>query len=118
MARHLSLGKQGEEDAAAYLVQKGFEILHRNWRHSHYEIDIIAYKNDVLHFVEVKLRTSLTYGLPEDAVDKRKFRRLLNAADEFLHLHPQYRHVQYDIVAITAGKNGNHDYFFIEDVYL
>jgi len=118
MARHLSLGKQGEEGAAHYLQQKGFEILHRNWRHSHYEIDIIALKNGVLHFVEVKLRTSAKFGLPEEAVDKRKFRRLLNAADEFLHLHPQYRHVQYDIVAITLETNGPASYFFIEDVYL
>ena len=118
MARHLTLGKQGEDDAAAYLVQKGFEILHRNWRHSYYEIDIIAFKNNVLHFIEVKLRTSPLYGLPEDAVDKRKFGRLLNATDKFLHLHPQYRHVQYDIVAISLQPNGGADYFFIEDVYL
>ncbi len=118
MARHQTWGKKGEEDAAAYLQQKGFEILHRNWRHSYYEIDIIALKNGVLHFVEVKLRTSNNFGLPEDAVDKRKFRRLLNAADEFLHRHPQYRHVQYDIVAISISPNGVADYFFIEDVYL
>lgn len=118
MARHQLLGKKGEDDAAAYLVQKGFSILHRNWRHSHYEIDIIAEKEGVLHFVEVKLRTSQKFGLPEEAVDKRKFGRLLNAADEFLHQHPQYRHVQYDIVAISIRKNGPPEYFFIEDVYL
>lgn len=114
----MTLGKWGEEDAAAYLVQKGFAILHRNWRHSHYEIDIIAEKEGVLHFVEVKLRTSTNFGLPEEAVDKRKFNRLLNAADEFLHQHPQYRHVQYDIVAISLPKNKAPEYFFIEDVYL
>ena len=118
MALHQTLGKWGEDSAALYLVQKGFEILHRNWRHSHYEIDIIAQKNGVLHFVEVKLRTSARFGPPEEAVDKKKFNRLLTAADEFLYLHPQYRHVQYDIVAITAKKEGLPDYFFIEDVYL
>ena len=118
MARHQTLGKWGEAGAAAYLQQKGFEIIHRNWRHSHYEIDIIAIKNGVLHFVKVKLRTSSNYGLPEDAVDKRKFKRLLNAADEFLFQHPQYRHVQYDIVAITVKREGPREYFFIEDVYL
>ena len=118
MTRHLTLGKSGEDGAAAYLQQKGFEILHRNWRHSYYEIDIIAIKKGVLHFIEVKLRTSQKFGLPEDGVDKKKFSRLLNAADEFLHLHPQYRHVQYDIVAITVNKEGPPEYFFIEDVYL
>lgn len=118
MARHQTLGKKGEDGAAAYLQQKGFEILHRNWRHSYYEIDIIALKNDVLHFVEVKLRTSKNFGLPEEAVDKRKFKKLLNAADEFLYLHQQYRHVQYDIVAITSYPGKAPEYFFIEDVYL
>src|SRR5919107_1572419 len=114
MARHQTLGKKGEDDAAAHLVQKGFEILHRNWRYAHYEIDIIALKDSVLHFVEVKLRTSTKFGLPEEAVDKKKFGRLLNAADEFLYHHPQYRHVQYDIVAISMPANAPAEYFFIE----
>jgi putative endonuclease len=118
MAGHLQLGKDGEQLAAAYLLQKGYIILHRNWRHSHYEIDIIAQRNEVLHFIEVKIRSSKKFGLPEDAVDKKKFQRLLNAADEFLYQHPQYRHVQYDIVAINTFKGQAPEYFLIEDVYL
>lgn len=118
MARHQTLGKKGEDGAAVFLQQKGFDILHRNWRHSYFEIDIIALKNNVLHFVEVKLRTSASFGLPEDAVDKKKFKKLLNAADEFLYQHPQYRHVQYDIVAIRWQQPLPPEYFFIEDVYL
>ena len=118
MAGHLQLGKDGEQLAAAFLMQKGYTILHRNWRHSYYEIDIIAQKKHVLHFIEVKIRSSKKFGLPEDAVDKKKFQRLLNAADEFLHLHPQFRHVQYDIMAINTFKNGPPEYFLIEDVYL
>ena len=117
MALHNLLGKTGEDLAAAYLAEKGYEILHRNWRSSHYEIDIIALKENVLHFVEVKMRSTITYGLPEEGVTKRKFQRLLNAADEFLHLHPQYRHVQYDILAINQPKKEAPSYFMIEDVY-
>ena len=60
MAVHNQLGKKGEDMAEAYLLQIGYQVLHRNWRHSHYEIDIIAIKNEVLHFVEVKLRSSKT----------------------------------------------------------
>ena len=112
------MGKSGEDLAESYLKTLGYTILHRNWRHSHYEIDIIALKNEVLHFVEVKMRSSPKYGLPEDAVTKRKFKSLLNAADEFLYQHPQYRHVQYDIVAITKTKAGVPEFFLIEDVYL
>lgn len=118
MAGHNKLGQDGEQLAAEYLQQLGYTVLHRNWRYSHYEIDIIAVKNEVLHIVEVKIRSGTTFGHPEEAVNKKKFDRLLLAADEFLFQHPQYRHVQYDIVAINTRKNLPPDYFLIEDVYL
>lgn len=118
MARHNQLGKQGEQMAEDHLVQLGYTILHRNWRHSHYEIDIIAIKNIMLHFVEVKIRSSAVFGLPEENVTKKKFQSLLNAADEFLYLHQQYRHVQYDILSITTFSNKEPEFFLIEDVYL
>lgn len=118
MAGHIQLGQRGEQWAADFLIGKGFVILHRNWRYSHYEIDIIAIHKDVLHFVEVKIRSSKKWGLPEEAVTKKKFERLLQAADEFLFQHPQYRHVQYDIVAINTAKNSEPQIFFIEDVYM
>jgi putative endonuclease len=118
MARHIKLGQAGEQMAENYLKDRGYEILHRNWRHSHYEIDLIALKSDVLHFVEVKIRSSKKYGFPEESVTKKKFHFLQNAADEFLFLHPQYRHVQYDVLAINVYKNSAAEYFLIEDVYL
>lgn len=118
MALHNQLGKQGEQMAETYLIEKGFDILHRNWRHSHYEIDIIAIKNKVLHFVEVKIRTSNSFGYPEENVTKKKFQSLLKAADEFLYQNQQFRHVQYDVLSITAGRNKEPEFFLIEDVYL
>ncbi len=118
MALHINLGRRGEDMAAVYLLQNGYTILHRNWRSSYYEIDIIALKNEVLHFVEVKIRSSRNYGLPEEAVTKKKFQRLLLAADAFLNQHPLYRHVQYDVLAINVSKNSKPEYLLIEDVYL
>ena len=118
MARHNDVGKQGEALAAAYLTKQGYTILHCNWRYKNYELDIIAQKENVLHFVEVKSRSTKTFGLPEDGVTKKKFQRLLQAADEFLFQHLQYRHVQYDILAITTSKENPPAYFLIEDVYL
>ena len=118
MAVHNQLGKKGEEMAEAYLLQQGYRVLHRNWRHSHYEIDIIAIKSEVLHFVEVKLRSSKTFGLPEQNVKKKKFQSLLRAADEFLFRNQQYRHVQYDILSINVAVNTEPEFFLIEDVYL
>ncbi|MBI1343434.1 MAG: hypothetical protein GC171_10925 [Terrimonas sp.] len=118
MAEHNDLGKKGEAMAEQYLSGKGFFILHKNWRHSYYEIDIIATRGNLLHFIEIKTRRSVAGGHPEDAVTKKKFRRLLNAADEFLFQHPQYRHVQYDILAITLHKNREDEFFLLEDVFL
>lgn len=112
---HIELGQRGEQLAEDYLLRKGYTILHRNWRYAHLEIDLIAYYEPVLHFVEVKLRSS-SKVLPEKSVSKKKFRCLLKAADEFLYRHPQYRHIQFDIMAITLGKQP--ELFFIEDVYL
>ena len=118
MAAHNSLGEIGEQMAAEYMSRLGYTILHKNWRFSHYEIDIIATKKEVLHFVEVKIRSSKKYGHPEEAVNKKKFQSLLNAADEFLFQNKQFRHVQYDVLSINTFKNKEPEFFLIEDVYL
>jgi putative endonuclease len=118
MAVHNQLGKEAEALAARYFSSKGYEILFCNWRHSHYEIDIIASKNDIVHFIEVKARQSSAYGHPEESVSRKKFKSLLAAADEFLFQNKQFRHAQYDILSIIIAKDREPEYFLIEDVYL
>ena len=118
MAQHNDLGKVGEQLAEAYLVEKGFTILHRNWRHSHYEIDIVALKNNVPHFVEVKTRSSWQFGTPEESVNRKKILDLLKAANRFLIANPQYTDFRIDILSITIHQDRDDEYFFIEDVYL
>ena len=118
MATHNTLGVDGENLAAEWLKTKEYEILHRNWRHSHYEIDIIASKNKMLHFVEVKCRNASPFGFPEDSVTKKKFKNLKMAADEFLFRNPGHRWIQYDILSITLYKNKEPDFFLLEDVFL
>ncbi|HEX2534910.1 MAG TPA: YraN family protein [Chitinophagaceae bacterium] len=116
MTRHLRFGQQGEQLAAQYLIESGFTVLHRNWRHGRYEIDIIALRGQRLHIIEVKTRsTAAVY--PEEAVTRKKFGHLLQAADEFLYRHPEYRHVQYDILSIRLLR-GNPEFLLLEDVYL
>jgi len=116
MALHIDLGREGEALAESYLQEKGFTILHRNWRHSHYEIDIVAIKDNLLHIIEVK--TLASKHRPEENVTKKKLKYLLQAADEFLYKHPQYKHIQIDILAINLFRAGEPEYFFIQDVYL
>jgi putative endonuclease len=118
MALHNELGKTGEELAVSWLLQNGYEILHRNWRYSYYELDMVARKDKFLHFVEVKTRNYSRVGYPEDDVTKKKFKRLQRAADEWLFQHPGHPWIQYDILSIILHKDKEPEYFFMEDVFL
>ena len=117
MALHNELGKTGEQLAAAYLARLGFTILYTNWRNGRYEIDLVAVKDEVLHFIEVKTRRSIRFGLPEEAVDAKKLRCLIQAGEAFLHRQPQWKRIQFDVLSISIGKDAT-EYFLIEDVYL
>jgi putative endonuclease len=118
MASHNDLGKEGEELAAQWLTEKGYRVMVRNWRHSYYEIDIVAEKGKFLHFIEVKARNFSPFGFPEDSVSKSKFRHLKKAADEYLFKHPGHPWIQFDILSITLHKNKEPEYFLLEDVYM
>ena len=118
MATHNDIGKHGENLAGIYFTQKGYEILYSNWRHGHWEVDIIATKNNMLHFIEVKTRTSEKYGYPEENIDRKKIRYLINASEQFLFIYPQWQRIQFDVLSIILLKNKNPEYFLIEDIYL
>lgn len=118
MALHIDLGKRGESLARDYLRQKGFVILHSNWKYERNEIDLITTKENTLHFVEVKTRKSTAFGYPEESVTRQKFARLQKAATHFLGKNPQWQQVRYDILSIFIDSNDNPAYFYIEDVYL
>jgi len=118
MAAHNQVGKRGEDVAALFLEQKGYEILHKNWRYSYYEIDIVARFGKKIHFVEVKTRRSSLYGHPEQSVTKKKFGFLKKAADEYLQQNPGNKWIQYDVVSITFNKDKQVECFLLEDVFL
>lgn len=117
MAAHNHTGKKGEKLALAWFLNKGYTILHQNWRHKNWEIDIIASRNGMLHIIEVKTRTTLLFGYPEDNVSTKKINYLISAAEEYLILHPQWKRIQFDILSIIINKK-EEEYFLIEDVYL
>jgi len=118
MAKHLHTGRLGEQLGEAYFAEHGYVVLEKNWRHSHWEVDIIASKNNVLHFVEVKTRRTKKYGQPEEKVGTKKIQNLINAAEHYLYLHPEWKRIQFDILSITIIGNEPAEYFLIEDVYL
>jgi putative endonuclease len=118
MAHHNTTGMLGEKMALKYLSDKGYIILHQNWRHSHWEVDVIASLKNTLHFIEVKTRRTKKFGYPEEDVTKKKLINLINASEEFLFLNPEWKLIQFDILSITIIKNEPAEFFFIEDVHL
>jgi putative endonuclease len=117
MALHNDLGKEGEALALAYLRKNDFEILHCNWRYSRYEIDIIGRKNGMLHIFEIKSRKYYPGATPEESVSKKKFGFLKKAAEEYLYQNPEYKLVQFNVLAITLLTNNEPEFFLIEDVF-
>ena len=105
MAAHNDLGKYGEAAAVDFLIKNGYSILEKNWVFQKAEIDIIAQKADVLAVVEVKTRSSITFGLPQEAVKKTKIQLLVKAIDEYVVTRNLDVEVRFDIIAIHKNKN-------------
>lgn len=116
MSNNLSTGRMGENMAAHYLELHGFIIIARNWRYSHAEMDIIAYKGNTLHFIEVKTKYGQEMGAPELKVNAAKVKQMKKAAEAYLNQHAAWQFIQFDIVAITLSKQAPPDILFIEDI--
>lgn len=106
MSEKYDFGKEAEEVACGYLQQKGYIIHETRWRSGHKEIDIIAQEGNMLVIVEVKARAAGSLQAPEDAVDERKIRNLVRAADTYIRSHNINLDTRFDIIAINAGPNG------------
>ncbi|KQO34321.1 hypothetical protein ASF10_00960 [Flavobacterium sp. Leaf82] len=104
MAEHNELGKKGEELAVEYLQKEGYKILERNWTFQKAEIDIIAQKDSVLAIVEVKTRSSLDFGAPQDFVKPKKIQLLIKAVNAYINYRDIDFDVRFDIIAIH--RNG------------
>jgi putative endonuclease len=98
------IARWGEQAAAAYLAGKAYEIMGRNVRTPHGEIDIVAQRLDVTVFVEVKTRSSATFGLPEEAVNLRKLEHMTRAAAHYA-MKKGIEHWQIDVISVE-GKPG------------
>jgi putative endonuclease len=103
----LSLGVRGEEAAVAYLRQKKGVILERNYRCKAGEIDIICKFGQEILFVEVKTRSMGSMGLPGEAVNRAKQRRLLKAASRYLSLNRLWdRPCRFDLITVVQTPRG------------
>lgn len=104
MAEHNELGKKGEELAVEHLRKNGYEILDRNWTFQKAEIDIIAQKEGVLAVIEVKTRSSLDFGSPQDFVKPKKIQLLVKAVNAYINDREIDFDVRFDIIAIHKNS--------------
>ncbi len=116
MASHNELGKLGEELAVAHLQQNGYTILETNWTFQKAEIDIIAKKEKTLAIVEVKTRSSIDFGLPQDFVKSKKIQLLVKAVNEYVISNDLDVNVRFDIIAIDK-ESGDFNIEHIEDAF-
>lgn len=106
MINKRTVGSRYEEKAAAFLQHMGFQILEKNYRDRYGEIDIIAREKEYLVFVEVKYRSGLHSGYPEEAVNGRKQARIRHAAQYYLYRKRLGEDVpcRFDVVSIVGEK--------------
>lgn len=106
-AGHLSLGRRGEEAAAAFLRKKGYKVLDRNWRARGGELDIVCQAKKTVVFAEVKTRTQGQMATPHDALTPAKRRNLVRAASEWLTRNEAWnRPCRFDLVAVVVDADG------------
>ena len=99
MARHNDLGIQGENAACEYLMRAGYQILARNWRFRHLEVDIICSYENLLVVVEVKTRMARDED-PAELLNWKKRKNLIQAADAFIKMHQLSLEVRIDLVIV------------------
>ena len=100
--QHIQMGIWGEELAAAYLREKGFVILERNWHSAHRDIDIIAQQGDTIVFVEVKTRRNKDFADPLQSVNIEKRHHLLLAINHYIKYRKIDNPCRFDVITIVG----------------
>ncbi len=116
MAKHNELGKLGEEMARKHLRNKGYQIQEVNWHYGREEIDIIALDGEMLVIVEVKTRATADFGEPEFAVNRRKQRILVKAAEAYILEKDLDIETRFDIISVIVTPKQKHLHH-IEDAF-
>ena len=98
------LGKEGENIAVKYLKSNGYKILERGYKNPFGEVDIIASKEEVIAFIEVKTRLNENYGAPSEAVDRKRREKYLRAAEYYFYGKQIDVTVRFDIIEILRGE--------------
>ena len=108
MSKHNELGKKGEDLAVEFLLQNDYKILERNWTFQKAEIDIIAKKDNIVTVIEVKTRSTLDFGSPQDFVKPKKIQLLIKAVNAYINDREKdfddALEIRFDIIAIHKSE--------------
>ena len=113
------IGQNGEELAGDYLMKHGFRILHRNWNlHKGCELDIVATKDNQLHFIEVKTRSRITEfsGRPEQAITDAKLRNIVRAIYRYQNMYHIDMEMHIDAIGIVYHSEQDYTINFTPDI--
>lgn len=106
-------GRRGEDAAISWLRKNGYEICSRNWRNGKYEIDIVAKKDYIMHFVEVKTRSTQGFISPEESITPRKKEALKRATNIYVSYYNIDIEIQFDLIAVDLHPDNSIEVRFI-----
>lgn len=108
MGYQKKFGNWGEKIALDYLELEGYDLISTNYHTRYGEIDIVTIKDNVIYFIEVKTRSSNSFGMPEDSISSAKREKLLITASLFLEENPDLPDVwQFDLITIEGKYHSN-----------
>jgi len=108
----VSTGQNAESFVADFLINQGYKILDRNWRNKWCEIDIVAQKNNIIYFVEVRYRKSSTWGSGVETITPKKYQQMNFAAEFWINSHSLDRNAHL-VVASVSGQIYTLDDFIV-----
>ena len=117
MADHNDFGKLAEELAEQFLGQKNYKILAKNYRYQKAEIDIIAEFENQIIIVEVKARKTDAFMLPQEAINKKKIRLIVSAANDFLEQNNINLESRFDVISVLPNETGKLEINHIENAF-
>ncbi len=117
MADHNEFGKLAEELAESFLVEKNYKILAKNYRYLKAEVDIIAQFENQIVIVEVKARATDAFMLPQEAINKKKIRLIVSAANEFLETNNIELETRFDVISVLPNEKGKLEITHIENAF-
>lgn len=112
------IGKWGEDQAASFLISRGYKVLARNYYFGNKELDIIAENEEFIVVVEVKTRETAFFQNPEDAVSNAKIRNIVDATEGYLDEFDIDKEVRFDIIGVVLKGDNKFEIEHFEDAFM